>query len=70
MELVEEAYNEFHNLDYNEFYSPAPKDVNYQVVDNKGNGNKTSDNLNDDSDEEEYEYNSETESEDSTEGIF
>lgn len=70
MELAEEAYNEFHNLDYNDFYSAAPKDINYQVADNTGNSNKISENLNNDSDEEEYEYNSESEDEESTEGIF
>ena len=70
MELAEEAYNEFHNLDYNDFYSAAPKDINYQVADNTGNSNKISENLNDDPDEEEYEYNSESEDEESTEGIF
>ena len=70
MELAEEVYNEFHNLNYNDFYSPEPKDINYQVASNTDNGNKTSENFNDDSDEEEYEYNSESESEESTEGIF
>ena len=70
MKLAEEAYNEFHNLDYNDLYSAVPKDINYQVADNTGNSNKISENLNDDSDEEEYEYNSESEDEESTEGIF